>query len=151
MTGTADVRRTNLPAELSSFVGRRHELAQVRSVLETNRLVTLFGPGGVGKTRLAFRAAADLVRNYEDGSWVVELAPVPDSELVAETVVAALGLRDGRSGSAVDRLVSHLRERQLLLVLDNCEHVQDAASALAGRLLADCPQLHIIATSRHSL
>ena len=151
MTATRGARRTNLPAELSSFVGRRHELAQVRSALETNRLVTLFGPGGVGKTRLAFRAAADLARGYEDGSWVVELAPVPDPALVAESVVAALGLRDVRSGSAVDRLVAHLRDRELLLVLDNCEHVQEAASSLAGQLLEACSRLHVIATSRHAL
>src|SRR3954471_24312306 len=117
MTGTAitrgEGRRTNLPAELSSFVGRRHELTEVRNALRTHRLVTLFGPGGVGKTRLAFRAAADLGREYADGAWVVELAPLPDPALVAESVVAALGLRGAESAPAVTRLVTHLRERQL--------------------------------------
>src|SRR3954469_16821782 len=155
MSGTATARgegrRTNLPAELSSFVGRRHELTQVRKALRAHRLVTLFGPGGVGKTRLAFRAAADLGREYADGSWVVELAPMPDPALVAETVVAALGLRGSESAPAITRLVTHLRERELLLVLDNCEHVQKAATDLAAALLDACPQLQMIATSRHAL
>src|SRR5688572_23906211 len=124
MGTTVQRRRSNLPAELSSFVGRRHELAQLRTVLRDRRLVTLFGPGGVGKTRLAFRVAADLERSFGDGAWVVELAPVSDGELVADTVVAALGLRDGQGGSAEQLLVSYLADRELLLVVDNCEHVQ---------------------------
>ncbi|WP_148572459.1 ATP-binding protein [Nocardioides caldifontis] len=144
-------RRSNLPAELSSFVGRRHELGQVRTALRDHRLVTLFGPGGVGKTRLAFRAAADLERGYPDGAWVVELAPVTDGELVADTVVAALGLRDGQGGDTEQRLVTHLQDRELLLVLDNCEHVQDAAARLVVRLLGAAPGLRVITTSRHAL
>jgi non-specific serine/threonine protein kinase len=150
MEGTAAMRRTNLPAEQSSFVGRRHELAQVRSGLAERRLVTLVGPGGVGKTRLAFRAAADLARRYRDGAWVVELAPVADPDLVPDTVVAALGLRE-TSGRPVDRLVAHLAGRELLLVLDNCEHVQADARRLAADLLDACPGLHVVATSRHAL
>jgi len=150
MEGTALMRRTNLPAELSSFVGRRHELAQVKDAIGAHRLVTLFGPGGVGKTRLAFRAAADLLRSFDGGSWVVELAPVHDPHLVADTVVASLGMRDGRGGSARDRLLEHLRDRELLLVLDNCEHVQDAAAELVTDLLAQCPGVRVIATSRHA-
>jgi len=150
MEGLALMRRSNLPSELSSFVGRRHELQQVRSALSEHRLVTLFGPGGVGKTRLAFRVAADLAKAYQDGAWVVELAPVHDSDLVVETVIAALGLRDHSGVSPLQQLVGYLADREVLLVLDNCEHVQHAASLLIGRLLDDCPRVRIIATSRHS-
>ena len=151
MGETTAERRSNLPAELSSFVGRRHELASVRTGVATHRLVTLLGPGGIGKTRLAFRAAADLERSLADGAYVAELAPVQVPELVPETVVAALGIRSARGGSPTERLVAHLRDRQLLLVLDNCEHVQEAATALAAELLSSCPGVRVLATSRHAL
>jgi predicted ATPase/DNA-binding CsgD family transcriptional regulator len=151
MGGPAVVRRTNLPAELSSFVGRRHELAQIRAAVLEYRLVTLFGPGGVGKTRLAYRSAADLSDRFADGVWVVELAPVHDPALVPDTLVAALGLRDVATGASVDRLVRYLREREALVVVDNCEHVQDAAAELLATLVAACPGLHVMATSRHEL
>ena len=151
MGGTPAERRSNLPAELSSFVGRRHELASVRAGLATHRLVTLLGPGGIGKTRLAFRTAADQERGLADGAWVAELAPVLVPELVPETVVGALGIRSAERGTATERLVAHLRDRQLLLVLDNCEHVQEAATALAAELLASCPGVRVLATSRHAL
>jgi len=137
MGGSTAQRRSNLPAELSSFVGRRHELASVRTGLATHRLVTLRGPGGIGKTRLAYRTAADQERSLADGAWVAELAPVHAPELVPETVVGALGIRSAEGGSPTERLVAHLRDRELLLVLDNCEHVQEAAAALASELLAD--------------
>ena len=151
MGGTPGERRSNLPAELSSFVGRRHELASVRAGMAEHRLVTLLGPGGIGKTRLAYRAAADQERGLADGAWVVELAPVQVPELVPETVIAALGIRSARGGSPTERLVAHLRDRQLLLVLDNCEHVQEAAAALAGQLLSACPGVRLLVTSRHAL
>jgi predicted ATPase/DNA-binding CsgD family transcriptional regulator len=151
MGQTTAERRSNLPAELSSFVGRRHELSSVRSGLAEHRLVTLLGPGGVGKTRLAFRAAADQERGLADGAWVAELAPVQVPELVPEAVVGALGIRSVEGGSPTERLVAHLRDRQLLLVLDNCEHVQEAATALAAELLAECPDIRVLATSRHAL
>ncbi|HEX5771745.1 MAG TPA: AfsR/SARP family transcriptional regulator, partial [Nocardioidaceae bacterium] len=151
MARTTAERRSNLPAELSSFVGRRHELASVRTGLTAHRLVTLLGPGGVGKTRLAFRAAADQERGLDDGAWVAELAPVTLPELVPETVVGALGIRSAEGGSPTQRLVAHLRDRQLLLVLDNCEHVQEAAAALAAEVLSSCPGVRILVTSRHAL
>jgi predicted ATPase/DNA-binding CsgD family transcriptional regulator len=144
-------RRTNLPAELSSFVGRRHELGQLRSALRQHRLVTLFGPGGVGKTRLALRAAAELSKQYAEGAWVAGLANVTDPGLVPDTVVAALGLRGGSAAPATEVLVAHLRSREMLLVLDNCEHLEEAAAALVDRLLAACPRLKVITTSRHAL
>ncbi|GAB3790817.1 LuxR family transcriptional regulator [Nocardioides ungokensis] len=140
-----------MPAELSSFVGRRHELASVRAGLASHRLVTLLGSGGIGKTRLAFRVAADQERGLADGAWVAELAPVQVPELVAEAVVGALGIRSTERGSPTERLVAHLRSRELLLVLDNCEHVQEAAAALVAELLARCPGVRILVTSRHAL
>lgn len=151
MGTTPREHRSNLPAELSSFVGRRHELASVRDGVGSHRLVTLLGPGGIGKTRLAFRAAANLERGLTDGAWIVELAPVQLPELVPEAVVAALGIRSGRGAGPTERLVDHLRDRELLLVLDNCEHVQAAARDLAQTLLAGCPGVRILATSRHAL
>ena len=151
MGGSTAQRRSNLPAELSSFVGRRHELASVRTGLATHRLVTLRGPGGIGKTRLAYRTAADQERSLADGAWVAELAPVQAPELVPETVVGALGIRSAEGGSPTERLVAHLRDRELLLVLDNCEHVQEAAAALASELLGSCPRVRVLATSRLAL
>jgi predicted ATPase/DNA-binding CsgD family transcriptional regulator len=151
MGATTAERRSNLPAELSSFVGRRQELASVRDGLATHRLVTLLGPGGVGKTRLAFRVAADQERRLADGAWVAELAPVQVPDLVPEAVVGALGIRSTEGASPTERLVAHLRDRELLLVLDNCEHVQEAATTLAAELLAGCPDVRILVTSRHAL
>lgn len=151
MGGTSAERRSNVPAELSSFVGRRHELASVRASLATHRLVTLLGPGGIGKTRLAYRAAADQERGLRDGAWVAELAPVQVPELVPDTVVGALGIRSADRGTPTERLVAHLRDRELLLVLDNCEHVQEAATTLTAELLASCPGVRVLVTSRHAL
>ncbi|MGZ8744138.1 MAG: ATP-binding protein [Nocardioides sp.] len=150
MGASSAERRSNLPAELSSFVGRRHELAAVRALLATHRLVTLLGPGGIGKTRLAVRTAADEEHGLADGAWVAELAPVQAPELVSETVIGTLGIRSQR-GTPTERLVAHLRHRQLLLVLDNVEHVQDATTALAEQLLSNCPGVRVLATSRHAL
>ncbi|HSV38631.1 MAG TPA: LuxR C-terminal-related transcriptional regulator [Nocardioidaceae bacterium] len=151
MTTTVFARQSNLPVDVSSFVGRRQELAQLRAALGTHRLVTLFGPGGVGKTRLALRAARDRLKSYADGPWFVELAPLQDPALIADTVLASLGLRDSRGGSPIERLANHLEDRELLLVLDNCEHVNDAAASLVHELLARCPGVRVLATSRHTL
>src|SRR3954454_12585436 len=116
-------RRTgNLPAEATSFVGRRHERAELRTKLAAARLVSLVGPGGVGKTLLAIRAATDLGRGFADGAWLVELADLRDPALVTNAVVAALDLRDQAAPSR-QVLVAHLRDRQFLLVVDKCEHV----------------------------
>jgi predicted ATPase len=120
----------NLPAEVTSFVGRRRELGEIRQKLTTARLVSLVGPGGVGKTRLALRSAADLARGFADGAWLVELAEVRDAALVANAVVAALDLRDQAATKRLQILVSYLQDKQLLRVLDNCEHLLGAAAQL---------------------
>jgi predicted ATPase/DNA-binding CsgD family transcriptional regulator len=144
-------RPGNLPAEATSFVGRRHELAEVRKRLSAARLVSLVGPGGVGKTRLAIRVATDLGRGFPDGVWLVELADLHDPALVGNAVMAALDLRDQAAITPAALIRSYLRDKELLLVLDNCEHLLDAAARLAGDVLSAAPGVRVIATSREPL
>jgi predicted ATPase/DNA-binding CsgD family transcriptional regulator len=145
------LRTGNLPADLSSFVGRRREVSEVKRLLAVHRMLTLTGPGGVGKTRLALRAAGDVRRGFPDGAWLVDLAELEDPDLLGRTVTAALGLDDPSSSSPLARLLDYLEQRELLLVLDNCEHLLDACAILAGKLLAATPGLHVMATSRQAL
>lgn len=140
-----------LPVELTSFVGRRRELSEVRRLLSVSRLVTLTGMGGVGKTRLAVQTGAALQRAFADGVWFVDLAALSDPQVLAHTIGASLGLRGQVTANAMDALVDHLRSRNLLLVLDNCEHLVTACAALAEELLRACPELSILATSRETL
>ena len=144
-------RRGNLPAEATSFVGRRRELAEVRKKLTAARLVTLVGPGGVGKTRLAIRIGSDLARAFPDGAWLVELADVRDPGLVDNAVLAALDLRDQAATEPRALLLSHLRERKLLLLVDNCEHLIEAAALLVTEVLRAAPGVRVVATSREPL
>jgi non-specific serine/threonine protein kinase len=142
----------SLPRPLTSFVGRERELAAIRDLLqgETVRLVTLSGPGGVGKTRLALRVAESIEDRFADGALFVSLAPVRDPDLVAAAFAAALGVRDMREQPLAATLRASLADRELLLVLDNCEHLLDASPLVAG-LLASCPGLTVLATSRSGL
>jgi len=144
-------RPGNLPAEATSFIGRRRELAEVRKKLTTARLVSLVGPGGVGKTRLAIRIGADLKRNFRDGAWFVELAEVRDPALVGNATLAALDLRDQSATEPRALLLSYLREKELLLVVDNCEHLLTAAAMLVTDVLKAAPGVRVIATSREPL
>jgi predicted ATPase/DNA-binding CsgD family transcriptional regulator len=141
----------NLPAEVTSFVGRRRELADVKRALSKSRLVTLTGVGGVGKTRVAERVARDRGRAYPHGVWLVELGEVADPALLTETLLTELGLRGQPSGDVLRGLIDSLRTRHLLLVLDNCEHLLDEVAALVAVLLRSCPDLQILATSRAPL
>jgi hypothetical protein len=142
--------RANLPAALSELIGRDEAVAAIQARLATDRLVTLTGPGGVGKTRLALETAGGLVDEFSDGAWLAELGGLEPGSAggPADVVMAALDVRD--TTGAADRLVDALRIRQLL-VLDNCEHVIEQAAELAGRLLGGCPGLRILATSREPL
>src|ERR1700730_5453839 len=144
-------RPGNLPAEATSFIGRRHELAELRKKLTTARLVSLVGPGGVGKTRLAIRIASDLGRGFAAGAWLIALAEVRDAGLVANAAVAALDLRDQAATEPLEILVSYLQDKKLLLVLDNCEHLLDAAAALLAEVLRAAPGVRVITTSREPL
>jgi len=139
-----------LPAEVTSFVGRRHELAEARRLLSASRLLTLSGPGGVGKTRLALRLAEQVRRAFADGVYLVELDVLDDPALLPQTVAAMLGIRDA-SDNPVATLAEYLEDKRLLLVLDNCEHLVDACAVLADKLLAAASGLRILATSRHVL
>jgi non-specific serine/threonine protein kinase len=140
-----------IPSELTSFVDRRAELAQVKQLLTTSRLVTLTGMGGVGKTRLALRAAADVAEDFPDGVRLVELGELREASLLLHVVAAGLGLRDEAGRPLSDVLGEFLCARRLLLVLDNCEQVVDEAAKLAETLLRACPELRILATSREGL
>ncbi|MER6943739.1 LuxR C-terminal-related transcriptional regulator [Nonomuraea sp. NPDC000554] len=141
----------NLPAELTSFVGRRREVAEVKRLLSASRLVTLTGVGGAGKTRLSLRVAADVRRAFSDGVWYVELAALEDQALLTHTIATALGVHDRTARLQVPVLVEYLQSKQLLLVLDNCEHLCAACAALAETLLRATPNLRILATSRQAL
>src|SRR6266568_2759457 len=141
----------NLPVPRTSFIGRREQIQEVRRLLARTRLLTLTGAGGCGKTRLALRAAADVSDAYADGVWLVELAALTDPALVAQAVAQAVGVREVPGRDLTDTLVDHLRERASLLILDNCEHVVDAAAHVADALLRVCPRLRILATSREPL
>ena len=138
----------NLAVQLTSFVGREAELTQVRELLAGDRLVTLTGPGGVGKTRLAVQIAAQLAGEFDDGVWYVDLAPITDPDLVSVTVARALGLPDQPGRSTMDTLARFVAERQILVVVDNCEHLLDASAALIIDLLAASSRLTLLATSQ---
>ena len=139
------------PAELTSFVGRTGAVREVAGLLEEYRLVTVTGPGGSGKTRLAGQVARRVAGQFADGAWLVELAPVQDPALVASVVAAALGIREQPGVPAGEALARVLARQQLLLVLDNCEHVIGAAAQLCAGLLAACDDVRVLATSREPL
>jgi predicted ATPase/DNA-binding CsgD family transcriptional regulator len=141
----------NLPSELTSFVGRRREVAEVRALLSASRLVTLTGMGGVGKTRLARRVAVDVHRAFADGVWQVELADLHEQALLVHTIAGSLGLRELHEPWGVASLRAYLRDRHLLLLLDNCEHLIDACAVTVDALLRACPNLRVLATSREPL
>lgn len=151
MATAVRVKVGNLPLELTSFVGRRHEVAEARRLLASARLVTLTGIGGVGKTRLALRVADDARRSFEDGVWLCELGELHDGALAADAVVGALGFQQQAATTPVESLVEEIGDRRLLLVLDNCEHVVADAAVLVEMLLRSCRELRILATSREAL
>ncbi len=146
-----DARPNNLPLQLSSFIGREREILEVKDLLAKNRLLMLNGPGGVGKTRLALQVAAEVVNEFDDGVWWVELAALSDPALVPQTVAMTLGVQGEPHGSPVRTLTNALHSRCTLLILDNCEHLIGACAHLTEALLRGCPRLKIMATSREPL
>ena len=141
----------NLPLQLNRFVGREPDVAHIRLVLESERLLTLTGTGGIGKTRLAIEVADSERERYRDGVWLIDLAPLAEPELVAQAVAAPLGVRAETGDSVQGPLLDFLRSRRLLLVIDNCEHLVDACARLVEAILRACPAVSILATSREPL
>ncbi len=129
----------NLPQLVTSFIGRERELAEITRLLDSARLLTLVGMGGLGKTRLSLQVAADVMDDFPGGVWFVELAPLSDARLVAQAVASALGVREEAGLPALDTVVKHVKDRRLLLILDNCEHLLGACAELASRLLQSGP------------
>jgi predicted ATPase/DNA-binding CsgD family transcriptional regulator len=151
MTSAAPPAPGNLPAEPNSFIGRERDLSELALLLSDVRALTLCGPGGIGKTRLAVRLACDLVPEFPDGAWLVELADTADAELLPRRVAATFGIREEPDRPLIATLAEALRARRLLIVLDTCEHIVDACAELVQQLLASCPSLRVIATSREPL
>ena len=141
----------NLPIQLTSFIGRESEMAEVKQLLFNTRLLTLIGPGGTGKTRLSLRVGADLLQSFTDGVWLAELAPLADASLIPQTIAAVLGLRELPNMPLINIVTDYLRAKHLLLILDNCEHLIEACAKLSADLLRVCPELKIIASSREAL
>jgi hypothetical protein len=141
----------NLPVQLTSFIGRRQEMKNLREALGSNRLVTLTGAGGAGKTRLAVHAATELAGEFGDGVCYVDLAPITHPDGVAGTAARALGLPDQPGRSTMDTLLRFIRDRHILMVLDNCEHLLDASARLVVALLGGAPRLTMLATSREPI
>jgi len=141
----------NLPAQLTSFIGRERELEDAEEKLASTKLLTLIGPGGTGKTRLSIQIAAEQLVNFRDGVWLVELAPVSDPAFIASTIASVFEIREVQSIPLISLVIDYLRSRETLVVLDNCEHLVEASAHVANQLLHDCPTLKIIASSREAL
>ena len=143
----------NLPPQLTTFIGREQEIADVRRLLASSRLLTLMGAGGSGKTRLSQKVATELAagKEHADGIWFIDLAPLTDEELVPQMIASAVGVREEAGRPLVDTLIEHLRHRKVLLLLDNCEHLLEVCGVLLEKLLKACPHLHVLATSREAL
>ncbi len=148
---TLEAFPNNLPIQMTSFIGRENEIAEIKQELSAHHLVTLTGSGGTGKTRLSLQVAADLLGQYEDGVWFIELAPLTDPALVVQGVASTFGLKEEAGRSLETALKDYLREKSLLLILDNCEHLIAACAQFADTFLHACPKLKILASSREAL
>jgi predicted ATPase/class 3 adenylate cyclase len=148
---TLDAQLTNLPIELTSFLGREAELAELKVLVGKSRLVTISGAGGLGKTRIALHLAAELIDGYADGVWLVELAALPDPTLAVGAFAKSVGVREVPGTPLLQTLTAHLQGRHCLIVLDNCEHLISECARLSQHLLANCPDVTILATSRELL
>jgi predicted ATPase/class 3 adenylate cyclase len=148
---TLEATPNNLPQQITSFIGREHELAEARELLRKTRLLTLTGAGGLGKTRLSLQLAAEAIDDYPDGVWFVELAPLADGDRVPQALADVLGVKEDAGRPVEEALVKHVGDRTLLVILDNCEHLTDTCAKLAVRLLKAAPRVKILASSREHL
>ena len=147
---TLEASRNNLPVQLTSFIGRENEIAEIKQELKNHHLVTLTGPGGTGKTRLSLQVAADLLDQFHHGVWFIELAPLTDPDLIPQTILSAIGITE-QSGKPLDVLREYLRQKKPLIVLDNCEHLLEASANVANAILSVAPDLKVLASSREAL
>jgi predicted ATPase/class 3 adenylate cyclase len=146
-----DMIPNNLPIQPTSFRGREHDLEEVKSLLGQHKLLTLFGSGGVGKTRLALQVGAEVLGNYPDGVWLVDLAPITDTELVSSVIAKEIGMPQVEGRRIDESIVQWLRRKNLLLILDNCEHVLEPVAAIASAVIRSCLDVQMLATSRQAL
>ena len=144
-------RNSNLPAQLTSFVGREKEIAEIKQALDERRLVTLTGSGGTGKTRLSLQVGEGMIEEFEHGVWFIELASISDEQLVAQIVASALRVPEETGGSIIEALVKYVKDKELLIILDNCEHLAQASAKLVKQLTQSCPHLSVLASSREPL
>lgn len=148
---TLDSFPNNLPIQLTSFIGRENEIAEVKQELELHRLVTLTGSGGTGKTRLSLQVAADLLDQFHHGVWFIELAPITDPDLIPQTILSTIGIQEQQGKTPLEVLKEYLHEKQALIVLDNCEHLVFASAQVVNALLNAAPRLKVMASSREAL
>lgn len=148
---TLDSFPNNLPTQLTSFIGRENEIAELKQELDQHRLVTLTGSGGTGKTRLSLQVAADLLEKFDHGVWFIELAPLTDPDLIPQTILSAIGIIEQPGKTPLEVLKEYLHEKQMLIVLDNCEHLVSASAQVVNALLNAAPKLKIMASSREAL
>jgi len=148
---TLDARPNNLPVQLTSFIGREKEIADIKKLLSGARLLTLTGPGGTGKTRLSLQAAAEVIDDFNNGVWIVELAPLTDPLLLPVTIAGALGISEQPGQESFETLKNYLKQKEILIILDNCEHLIEESALITEKLLQNCTGLKIIATSREAL
>src|SRR5262249_24176494 len=142
---TLDMYQHNLPAQTTSFIGREKEIGEIKQALSGYRLVTLTGSGGTGKTRLSLQVAASLLAGSADGIWFVELAPLTDPDLIPQTILYLFGIAEQAGQTTVQSLIDTIREKRLLIILDNCEHLIEASAKVADSLLNSAPGLTILA------
>ena len=148
---TLDARPNNLPVQLTSFIGREDEIKKVKELLNNTHLLTLTGPGGVGKTRLSLQVGADVIDDFANGVWFVELAPIIDPVLLPQEILRELGIKEEPKKTLEETLTGYLKDKEILIILDTCEHIIEACAMLTEKLLTKCPKLKIIATSREAL
>lgn len=148
---TLDARPNNLPVQLTSFIGREEEIEKVKVLLKNTHLLTLTGPGGAGKTRLSLQVGADIIDEFANGVWFVELAPLTDPVQLQQEILKELGIKEETKKTLEETLIAYLKDKELLIILDNCEHLIEACAVLTEKLLKACPKLKIIATSREAM
>jgi len=148
---TLETFKHNLPVQLTSFIGREHEIAEAQKLLSSTRILTFIGPGGTGKTRLCLQVAAEQFSEFKDGVWLIELAQLADSRYILSTIASTFNLRELQGARLIDTVTDYLRAKQSLLVLDNCEHLIETCAQLADHFLHACPNLKIITSSREAL